>query len=189
MASWKQVRELFDEMADLAPEERAAALDRIAGGDTWLRAELQKLLNADGEAGSFMMVPVFQATPPTVTGTTAVFSPGEKVGDRFRIVRFLGEGGMGQVYQAEDEVLGGFVALKTIRPEIASQRTFERFKREVRLAKTVTHDNVCRVFDLDHDNVPPFVTMELVEGETLSERLRREGKIELAEAFLLFRQM
>jgi serine/threonine protein kinase len=54
-------------------------------------------------------------------------------------------------------------------PEISSDKqTSERFKQEVRLAKEVTHDNVCRVFDLDNHNVPPFITMELLDGETLS---------------------
>ncbi len=118
------------------------------------------------------------------------FSPGDRVAERFRVTRFLGEGGMGQVYEAEDMVLGGFVALKTIRPEISSDKqTLERFKQEVRLAKEVTHDNVCRVFDLDNHNVPPFITMELLDGETLSARLSREGKMTTAEALPLVEQI
>jgi serine/threonine protein kinase len=121
-----------------------------------------------------MKVPAVKWTSSTDSVSPAVFSAGEKVAGRFRIVRFLGQGGMGQVYQAEDEVLGGFVALKAIRPEIASdEQTLERFKQEVRLAKEVTHDNVCRIFDLDHHNAPPFITMELLAGETLTVRLRK----------------
>jgi serine/threonine protein kinase/tetratricopeptide (TPR) repeat protein len=188
--TWEHLKELFDQVVDVAPGERAACLDKLCGDDVSLRAELQRLLDADEQARSFMPGPVVPTTSPTASESPAVFSPGQKVADRFRIIRFLGEGGMGQVYQAEDEVLGGLVALKTIRPEIASdERTFERFKREVRLAKEVTDENVCRVFDLDNHNVPPFVTMELVDGETLSARLRREGKMTTADALPLVEQM
>jgi eukaryotic-like serine/threonine-protein kinase len=139
--------------------------------------------------GSETTINASPARPPGLRGKTS-FSPGENVAERFHITRFLGEGGMGQVYEAEDMVLGGLVALKTIRPEISSdQQTFERFKQEVRLAKEVTHDNVCRVFDLDNHNVPPFITMELLNGETLSARLSREGKMTTAEALPLIEQI
>jgi serine/threonine protein kinase len=188
--SWERLKELFEGLADLAPEERVAYLDRVCGSDASMRAEIQRLLDADEKAGSFMRVPAVHWTSSTASESPAVFSPGEKVAGRFRIIRFLGQGGMGQVYQAEDEVLGGLVALKTVRPEIASDKqTFERFKQEVRLAKEVTDENVCRVYDLDHHNVPPFITMELVEGETLSARLRREGKMTMAEALPLVQHM
>jgi eukaryotic-like serine/threonine-protein kinase len=192
VSSWEQLKDRFEELADLPPSRRAAYLEEVCGDDESLRAELLRLLTAEEQAGDFMAAPAITSGSgaSTATGAVAVFSPGEMLAGRFRIVCFRGEGGMGQVYQAEDEVLGGYVALKVIRPEIASdERTFERFKQEVRLAKAVTHENVCRVFDLNHDHVPPFVTMELVEGETLSRRLRRKGKLEPEDAFLLVKQM
>lgn len=190
MPSWDHLKELFDEVVDLSPDERAAYLDKLCGDDAALRAELQRLLDADEQAKSFMKMPAVKWTSSTDSLSPAVFSPGEKVAGRFRIIRFLGQGGMGQVFQAEDEVLGGFVALKTMRPEIAlDERTFERFKQEVRLAKDVADENVCRVFDLDHHNVPPFVTMEFVEGETLSAHLHRTGAMPAAEALSVIEQM
>src|SRR5207302_10849739 len=79
-----------------------------------------------------------------------------------------------------------------IRPEIASDHsTVERFKKEVKLSHEVADENVCRVFDLDHRNLPPFLTMEFIEGETLAARLRRtEGKrMTTAEALPLIEQM
>ena len=193
MSSWEHLKDRFEEFADLPPDRRAAYLDEVCGDDESMRAELLRLVAAEEQAGPFMASPAAITSgsgASTASGAVAVFSPGQMVADRFRIICFRGEGGMGQVYQAEDEVLGGYVALKVIRPEIASdERTFERFKQEVRLAKAVTHENVCRVFDLNHDHVPPFVTMELVEGETLSRRLRRKGKLEPEDAFLLVKQM
>jgi serine/threonine-protein kinase len=101
-----------------------------------------------------------------------VFEIGQKIAERYEITGFLGEGGMGQVYKARDLVLDSFVALKTIRPDIAADTlAFERFKREVKLAHEVADENVCRVYDLDHKNHPPFVAMEFIDGETLSARL------------------
>ena len=111
------------------------------------------------------------------------FRAAELVGGRFRIVRLIGQGGMGAVYEAEDLELGGRVALKRVLPETAADsRAIERFKQEIYLARKVTHPNVCRIFDLFHHHIPSsdasivFVTMELLCGETLAERLRRSGR-------------
>ena len=129
------------------------------------------------------------------------FAPTQLVAGRFEIVRFIGHGAMGAVYEAKDSELGDHVALKTIRPEIAADpQTRERFRHEIQLARRVTHPNVCRVFDLfhhqPHDSGSPspapdatFVTMELLKGETLSERLRRTGRFTTAEALPIVEQL
>lgn len=131
----------------------------------------------------------------------AVFAPGEMIDDRFRIVRFLGQGGMGQVFEAQDLELGTGVALKILRPEISRKaRAVERFKREVLLARQVTHPNVCRIFDLFQiknqavawgKGGPPvlFLTMELVSGETLAQRLHESGALRPQQALPLIRCM
>ena len=116
MPSWDHLKELFDEVVDLSPDERAAHMDKLCGDDAALRAELQRLLDADEKAKSFMQMPAVKWNSSTDSMSPAVFSPGEKVAGRFRIIRFLGQGGMGQVYQAEDDVCGGHVALKALRP-------------------------------------------------------------------------
>ncbi len=131
----------------------------------------------------------------------SVFAAGEMINSRFRILRFLGQGGMGQVFAAEDLELGATVALKVIRPEISRRpRSVERFKREVHLARQVTHPNVCRIFDLFEaksslqgwgQDGPPlmFITMEMVEGETLAERLRQVKRFSPKQALPLIREM
>lgn len=127
------------------------------------------------------------------------FRSGEVILDRFRVIRFIARGGMGEVYEADDLELGERVALKAIRPEIAADtRVNQRFRREVQLARKVTHPNICRIFDL-FQCPPPwpgrdaepivFVTMELLEGETLAQRLRRDGRMTVAEAEPLVAQM
>ncbi|MEM1204251.1 MAG: protein kinase [Acidobacteriota bacterium] len=121
------------------------------------------------------------------------FLTGEVLDGRFRILGFLGQGGMGQVYRARDLELGVDVALKAIRPErCRSPQAIARFKREVQLARQVTHRNVCRIFDLfqlrsgdawGREAQPHLlVTMELLEGETLAQRLRRKGPMSPREA-------
>jgi serine/threonine protein kinase len=114
---------------------------------------------------------------PTPVPIGAAFKAGEVVAGRYRIVAFLAKGGMGEVYEAEDLELHGHVALKTIRPEIAAdEKATARFRREIQLARQVTHPNVCRVFDVSHHRTADadviFVTMELLHGNTLSQVIR-----------------
>ena len=143
------------------------------------------------------------ATHPPGGGRTfrmSLFGPGEIVAGRYQVVRFIGRGGMGEVYEVEDTELHERVALKTIRPEIAGdENAINRFKREIHLARRVTHPNVCRIFDLGiHHWLPEaggeepgvfFLTMELIPGETLAERLNRVGRLEPAAALSLAEQI
>ncbi|MBN1206107.1 MAG: protein kinase [Myxococcaceae bacterium] len=117
--------------------------------------------------------------------------------ERYRVLRFLSSGSMGEVYEVEDRSLHERVALKIIRAEVAfAPENLERFKRELRMARRVTHPNVCRVFDLgehryaegDGDGLI-FLTMELLEGETLHEYLARRGRLPPDEVLRLAEQM
>ncbi|MGZ3429207.1 MAG: protein kinase domain-containing protein, partial [Polyangia bacterium] len=119
------------------------------------------------------------------------------VAGRYRILRFLARGGMGEVYEAEDLELGVRIALKTLRTLFGSEgssesRAIDRFKREVQMARKVTHPNVCRIFDLGVDPSGEtrvvFLTMELLDGESLADRLER-GRVPVAEALPLLAQM
>jgi len=119
---------------------------------------------------------------------------GRLLASRFRIVAFLGRGATGEVYEAEDMELGAHVAVKVLRPEVAADATsLERFRREVQLARRISHPHVCRLFHLFEDRKGErrllFLTMELLHGETLRERLEREGRLTTEEALPLVRQM
>ena len=119
-----------------------------------------------------------------------VFASGQLVSGRYRIVRFVGRGGMGEVYEAQDHELKERVALKTLLPAIARDaQMIARFKLEIQLSRKIGHPNVCRVFDLAHhpaDGSSPdsvvFLSMEFLDGETLSERLQRGGPLSPAVA-------
>lgn len=111
-------------------------------------------------------------------GRGPMFSPGDVLAERYRVLRFLAEGGMGEVYEVQDQELGGRLAAKTVRAEVAADPTaLERFRREIQLARRVTHPNVCRMFDVAYHRPDPtaagtiFLTMELLLGPTLAERI------------------
>jgi serine/threonine protein kinase len=124
---------------------------------------------------------------------------GDILCQRFHILRAVGSGGMGQVYEAHDTELAVNVALKLIRPEIAANpQSLARFRQEVRLARRITHPNVCRTYDLERDTLPTpgapprslvFLTMEFLAGETLAERLKRTGPLTPGETLAIARQI
>jgi len=115
-------------------------------------------------------------------------SAGDVLAGRFRIVRHLGSGGMGDVFEAIDLVMGASrIALKTIRPDmIEDAEQMARFKNEVQLARRVTNRHVCRIHELflmgDEGERQAFLTMEFLEGMTLADRLRVRGPLEWPEA-------
>ena len=136
------------------------------------------------------------APPPVVrppsTGSLdeARFVPGTMLAGRYRIVALLGKGGMGEVYRAEDLTLGQPVALKFLPDEVANDPDrLARFRQEVRLARQVSHPNVCRVYDIGDANGQPFLSMEYVNGEDLASLLRRIGRLPSAKATELARQV
>lgn len=102
---------------------------------------------------------------------------GQLVAGRYELLGLLGEGGMGAVYKARDTKLDELVALKMLRRElIANSDVLERFRREVKLARRVTHRNVARAHDIGEHNGQPFMTMELVQGESLARLLAKQGR-------------
>jgi len=120
-------------------------------------------------------------SPPTSKLSGSV--PGETPArlDRYRLLRKLGEGGMGEVYVAHDERLGREVALKRIRQGSRDADSSQRFWREARAAAAVNHPNVCQIFEIGEHEGEPFLTMELLSGESLGDRLER-GALGLHEA-------
>ncbi len=112
------------------------------------------------------------------------------ISDRYEVLGEAGRGGMGVVYRARDRETDEIVALKALRPELAADiRLVERLKRELRLARRITHKNVCRVYDLHRTPTLCFVTMEFVDGESLRSLLRRSGAFKLEEGITIGRQI
>jgi len=118
------------------------------------------------------------------------FLPGALLANRYRIVALLGRGGMGEVYRAHDLTLGQEVALKFL-PEVAARNpaALGRFYNEVRIARQVSHANVCRVYDLGEVEGQPYLSMEYVDGEDLGSLLRRIGRLPSDKAIEIARQL
>src|SRR4026207_258918 len=108
----------------------------------------------------------------------AMLQPGDLIGARYEILSILGRGGMGAVYKAQDREVGRTVALKLIRPELASDPAMlARFKQELLTSTQVTHRNVIRIYDIADADGMKFITMEFVEGDQLRQILPDNGKL------------
>jgi serine/threonine protein kinase len=115
---------------------------------------------------------------------------GTTFADRYQIIEELGKGGMGSVYKVLDKEINTKVALKLIKPEIAAdQKTIERFRNELKVAREVTHKNVCRMHDLSKTDNSYFITMEYVEGQDLKSLIRQTGRLAVPTAISLTKQI
>ena len=191
---WERVKALFETILDKPLAERSAIL-ATANDDPAILEEVGRLLRSHREAGHFLSVSPLPSAIAPHPAEGQSFSPGDLLAERFRITRFLARGGMREVYEAEDVELREQVALKTIRSEfLQDTHALERFKREVHLAKQVTHPNVCRIFDLFRHATSAntsilLVSMELLRGETLAAYLGHRGRMTWREASPIAFQM
>jgi serine/threonine protein kinase/tetratricopeptide (TPR) repeat protein len=136
---------------------------------------------------------VFQPSSAVSQQSISAFhalQPGVVFGGRYEILRVLGQGGMGAVYQARDRELDRLIALKVIRPELATDPAIlQRFKQELILARNITHKNVVRIYDLGEADGIRFISMEYIDGEDLRTLLRRQGKLSSHEAIRIIEQV
>ncbi len=138
------------------------------------------------------VAPSGYASSVAATSITAFLSlqPGVIFGGRYEILSVLGQGGMGAVYQARDRELDRLIALKVIRPELATDPAIlQRFKQELILARNITHKNVVRIYDLGEADGIRFITMEYVDGEDMRTLLRKHGKFSAQDAIPMIEQV
>jgi eukaryotic-like serine/threonine-protein kinase len=185
-ALWEKVRTVFDSALSLPATEHSEYLDRSCGDDTELRSEVEKLLQHLEQAEGFLSLEESHA--PTR------LQAGDLISDRYRVITHIGSGGMGDVYEVEDQDLQEVVALKTFRLDTGGALgTLEHLKREIRHARRIVHRNVCRHFDLGYDagnsRATAYLTMERIHGEPLTSYLRRHNGIGEQEALRLAEQL
>ena len=207
----EHAQQLLSTLEGLDPCEWPAFLDELSRTSPSDRMRLEQMLRGELEAGVFLNRPVpdpalistqtLPTSPPAALEASAGakpyvprFRPGDVIGNRFAVVRFIARGGMGEVYEAEDHFLRGVnVALKTILPHVASDPDRrKRFEREVLLAREVTHPNLCPIHTIFHCDDPPpgflFLTMKLLPGKTLAAWLREPPPITPEEGVAILRQ-
>ena len=153
---WRQLEELYDAMKDLSPAERNV---RLKDSDPELRSAAEAIFAQDGSA---LEHPAWEGRA-SLFQTGTIVKAGMQLGP-YKIERQIGAGGMGEVYRATDTRLAREVAIKTCRQEFG-----ERFQREARAIASLNHRHICSLYDVG----PNYLVMELLEGETLAEKLKR----------------
>ena len=167
---WQQIRGVLEEALELAPEQRSAFLQRNCSSDPSLRQEVETLLASSPDMRSSFL----QSSPLRVhDGRVQELAAGTVQG-HYRIVRRLGSGGMGVVYEAEDQKLGRLVAIKLL-PEATRQdpAALERFWREARTASSLNHAGICTIYELNERGDQPFVTDQPTSAWRPAEAARR----------------
>ena len=162
---WQRAEELFHAVLRHAPEKRGQFLDEACGGDAELRSLVESLAAKDEGADGFLEKPALACpTGPAVVSDSLV---GRQFGP-YRLVGFLGAGGMGEVYRARDLRLGRDVAIKTLPHEFAGDpRRLARFRREARTLALLNHPNVGAIYGLEESGEGDVLVLELVEGQAL----------------------
>ena len=168
---WQEVGAIFERALACAPGERAALLEEACAGDAELREEIESLLATYDDGGSSLDLPPIAG--PAVRDALGGFESlmGKRVGG-YEVVGLVGRGGMGEVYRARDERLEREVAIKVLPPFYSSDPDrLRRFEREARALQMLDHPNVLAVYDVGTHEGSPYIVSELLEGETLGDRL------------------
>src|SRR5881409_4535813 len=178
---WRQINDLFQSVAERAPEERVAFLEQACHADEGLRRHVESLIACDERAENFIESPVFEVAPELLTNERASAMVGELIG-HYRIESLIGVGGMGEVYMARDEQLGRKAALKLLPDSLTTDETqLSRFKNEARTASALNHPNILTVYEIGAEGNRHFIATEFIEGMTLRASLAR-GRMNLHDA-------
>jgi hypothetical protein len=207
--NFRRIREVFESALERPVEERQAFVESACAGDTLLIQEVKRMLAAEDQPDRLLDAaePVSSrvrtnecpsckaviaasdrfcrscGTPVESEGRTeGRFRTGALFAKRFRMVGLIGRGGMGEVYRAHDIELDQTVALKFLTAVRFDERARSRLRQELRLARQVTHPNVCRVYDIGEAQGELYLSMEYVDGEDLAALLRRIGKLSMDKA-------
>lgn len=189
---WTLLKTVFADALELPPDQRVQYLDRVCLLNPELRADVEALLRSHREGQGHFRNLALELGSPVSDGPC--FEPGEWVADRFQIVRFISSGGMGEVFEAEDKELNDRVALKTLRAGRISMDSVNGFRQEVKLARKINSDYVCRVYDVaKHKRAAGpdvlLLSMELIRGGTLASEIRQRGRIPEREASVWAQQL
>jgi eukaryotic-like serine/threonine-protein kinase len=174
---WQRVEALCQSALERPPRERERFIADACGGDEPLRREVEALLTQTTKAERFLGEPL----AVVAAGVLAADLTGRAFGN-YQFVGRLGAGGIGEVYRARDTRLGREVAIKVVPPSLASDRErLARFQREARVLAALNHPHVGGIYGLEVIDGAAALVLELVEGETLAERIAR-GALPIAEA-------
>jgi eukaryotic-like serine/threonine-protein kinase len=179
---WQSIERIFHATLEIPEERRTAFLEESCSGDPDLRDEVERLLARCLEADSFLEEAAWEVAARAFTEGTALSGGSARTGSaevgetvaHYRILRALGSGGMGVVFEAEDLRLRRHVALKFLHDRFARDpRARQRLEREARAASSLSHPNICAIHGVEEHQGEPVIVMEFLEGESLNETIRR----------------
>ncbi len=169
---WRLVKQIFQAAIELPVAERAAYLKQVCSDDPSLLSEVESLVAAHEQPGSFLDEPALNLAADSGAKPADPLI-GESLG-RYRILELLGRGGMGAVYKAKDTMLGREVAIKVLHSTFSiDQDRLHRFEQEARAASALNHPNIITIHEFGQERGVHFIVSELIEGETLRRRMAR----------------
>ena len=172
----QQVSPIFQQAVAISPDERPAFLDAACAGDAQLRQDVERMIYAHEQAGSFIESPAYEKAAMLLNDKPASSMVGQLIA-HYKIVTSLGKGGMGEVYLAQDTKLGRSVALKILPSEVASdEERMRRFTQEARAAAALNHPNIAHIYEVGETGGTHYIAMEHVDGVTLGEKIHRERR-------------
>jgi hypothetical protein len=189
---WKRIEAIYHRALQLPAEHRASFLDVECEGDVSLRREVESLLEEGGETAGFMERPAMQIEAESIAKRSADDRSVKRfpeLGTRYELLDEAGRGGMGIVFRARDRETDEIVAVKVLRSELADKQMIDRFKTELKLARRVTHRNVCRIYDISRVGDISYISMEFVRGESLRRVLNRIGGLTVRKGADVVRQI
>jgi serine/threonine protein kinase/Tol biopolymer transport system component len=189
---WQQVKRLYNSALELRSKQREAFLEEACAGDESLRSEIDLLLARRPEAEGFFEAPAMELAAQALARDRSAEPSADLTGNtllHYSVTRKIGAGGMGEVYQAYDLKLNRQVALKILPDSFAHDpERLARFDREAKLLASLNHPNIAAIYGLEEARDKKFLVLELVEGETLAQRIKK-GRLPLEEAVKLCRQI
>jgi len=169
---WQQIELLYHAALERAPGERTAFLEGACAGDGELRGEIESLLASHDQAASFIEAPPADVAAGMLAEQQSHLLVGRTLG-RYRIQSRIGAGGMGEVYRARDVRLDRDVAVKILSEQLARDpEALRRFEREAKAVAALSHPNITAIYDFGTEDGVSYAVMELLEGETLRQRLK-----------------
>ena len=186
--NWTELAPLIDAVLDAPPEQRAAILDDLSKGDPIRRAELQKLVIECEAELPLLNRPAAESFAELFDEKGDIQVSGV-LGDRYRIEREVGRGGMARVFLARDIKHGRDVAVKVIRPDVAASLGSGRFLQEIAIAARLRHPNIVPMYDSGETGGALYFVMPYEEGPSLRERMRQEAPLSPVERISILRDI
>src|SRR5215510_11106000 len=173
---WMQIKEIYDRALDLGRDGREGFLAEACAADDDLRREVESLLAAHEDAGTFLKAPAVEVAARDIVADEVTSPAPQLIGRElanYKIISLLGRGGMGEVYLAEDKRLHRKVALKLLPAQFTNDsERVRRFEREAKAASATNHPNIITIHEIGQVDGAHYIVTEFIDGQTLRQRMQ-----------------